>query len=131
MGRDKSDFTKVSNKKGEKQKDEILADILKAHKELAVPGWYKGCFLKLKRKDDSLISNADIFGLEDDIYYGTANGFLPISYSDGDITAEFMEALDNPSKFSDVIGKEVKVYIDFTEGKDEVTYPNIYGYEKL
>lgn len=131
MGRTKTDFTDIANRREKKQKDEFFGDILKEQEKAITEGWKKGNFLKVKRKDEYLIATADIFDLEDGTYYGTANGFLPISYSDEDITAEFLEVFDNPSKFSDVIGKEAKVYIAFTEGDNGVKYPNIYGYEKL
>ena len=131
MGRNKTDFENITNRRERGAKDENFEDILKGHKGTVTKGWHKGKFLKVRRKDDYLIATADIFDLEDGTYYGTANGFLPISYSDEDITAEFLEVFDNPSKFSDVIGKEAKVYIAFTEGDNGVKYPNIYGYEKL
>ena len=130
MGRTKTDFTDIASRRDKRQNDESF-DILKGYEKSVEEGWHKGKFLKVRRKDEYLIATADIFDLEDGTYYGTANGFLPISYNEEDITAEFLEVFDNPSKFSDVEGKEAKVYIAFTEGKNGVEYPNIYGYEKM
>lgn len=131
MGREKTDFIDIVNRREKRQKDESFENILKGHEASIKKGWHKGKFLKVRRKEDYLIATADIFNLEDGAYCGTANGFLPISYSEEDITAEFLDVFDNPGKFSDVVGKEAKVYIAFTEGNNGVEYPNIYGYEKL
>lgn len=131
MGRKKTDFTENRTNKVKQQKDESFDDILNDHQKLWEKGWYKGRILKMRKKDDYLIATADIFDLEDDTYYGKANSFLPICYSEDDLTAVFLEVFENPSKFSDVIGKEAQVYISFSEDKKGFEYPNICDYEKL
>lgn len=131
MARSRTDFEKSAKTREKKQKDGSFDDILKKHADLSEEGWYKGKFTEVRKKDANLIVSADIFDLSDDTYYGNINGFLPINYSEDDVTAEFLEALDNPSKFSDIIGKEAKVYVDFNEGSNGKEYPNMFEYDKL
>lgn len=131
MPRSRTDFEKSAKTRGKKQKDESFDDILKMYADFAGEGWYKGNFTGLKRQDANLIASADIYGLTDGIYYGNINGFLPISYGEDDVTQKFLKVLDNPSKFSDVIGKEAKVYVGITVGKDEFEYLNMFDYDKL
>lgn len=129
MPRRKNDFIKIS--KSETQKDQSFAEILKPYQDIQEEGWFRGKVTEICKKDRSLIVSADVYDLEGDAFYGNIKGFLPINYTEEDITYEFMEALDQPKVFSNVVGKEVKVYVAFTESRDGTEYPNIYGYEKL
>ena len=129
MPRRKSDF--VKNSKPKTQKDQSFDEILNPHQNMEEEGWYRGKFTKVSKKEDSLIVSADVYDLKSDISYGNIKGFLPISYTEEDITFEFLEVLEHPKAFSDVVGKEVKVYVAFTESRGGIEYPNIYGYEKL
>jgi len=131
MPRSRTDFEKPAKAREKKQKDGSFDDILMKHAGLSEEGWRKGKFTEVRRKDANLIVSADIYDLSDDTYYGKINGFLPINYSEDDVTAEFLEALDNPSKFSDIIGKEAKVYVGFSESSNGKEYPNMFGYDKL
>lgn len=129
MARSRADLTKVTKAKA--QKDHNFEDILKQHKDIQDEGWYKGKFTSVKVKGNSIIVEADIYDLEGDVYYGNIKGFLPTNYTEDDVTPDFLKALDFPKKFSDIKGKEAKVYVDFTETDEGKEYANIYGYDKL
>jgi len=117
----------VSNKK---EKKDSSFSMLNNHEIFPDVGWYLGTIHKIKRVDNYLQVSAEVKSLDDVHNYGIINGFLPISYSDEDLTAEFMEAFDNPKKFSEVIGKEAKVYVEFKETEDGREYANIVSFEK-
>lgn len=127
MGRTRSS-ERTSNKKSAK---DTSFNMFNKHDKFPSEGWYIGIPTKIKSEESYLKVSAKILSLDRLHDYGEINGFLPISYSDEDVTAEFMEVFDNPHNFSDVIGKEVKVYVEFNESENGKEYANMVGYEKL
>ena len=131
MGRTKTDFKNLRPNGENHQKDERFAENLKLHDDITEAGWFRAEFKSINKRDAYLIASADIYGMENGKYYGNINGFLPTDYGEDDVTAEFLEVFDNPDRFSDVIGKEAKVYVDFSESKKGLVYLNMCRYAKL
>lgn len=128
MARSRTEINKITTARA--QKDFNLDVTLKECWNLE-EGWYRGKITAATIKKNNLIVDTDIFDLKGEKYFGNIKGFMPTNYTDEDLTPDFLVALEHPKMLSEVIGKEAKVYVDFTVSAEGKEYANIYGYDKL